>query len=150
MSDIFEASVRGRMNYERRMGVRPEKNMEPTQAQADFKQLEAMVQTITAERAELLRTIATMAARNKELEDMLIASAPRKIQIGDRVLANDKAGFHQGARGTVQFVEPGFDYEKCKVWILRDGSTSPVFYLPFELDVTLKVEDAKLDQKENG
>jgi hypothetical protein len=62
---------------------------------------------------------------------------PRQIQIGDRVKANAKASFHVGAEGVVQFVEPSYE----KVWVLRDRSSSPVFYAPKELDVITKVGD---------
>lgn len=56
---------------------------------------------------------------------------PRKIRRGDRVQANQSAGFHKGAIGTVEFVEPTY----TKVWVLRDGASTPVFYHPNELDV---------------
>lgn len=116
------------------------------QLQTDFKRLEVLVLDLVTERSNMLRTIAALVAKNTELEDQLRAETPRKIQFGDRVRANNTAGFHRGAEGTVQFVEPSYE----KVWVLRDHSSGPVFYFPNELDVLLKVEDANLDKKENG
>lgn len=49
---------------------------------------------------------------------------------GDRVVANQTAGFHKGAHGTVEFVEPSGQ----KVWVLRDHASTPVYYHPDELD----------------
>lgn len=49
---------------------------------------------------------------------------------GDRVVANQTAGFHKGAHGTVEFVEPSGK----KVWVLRDHASTPVYYHPDELD----------------
>lgn len=49
---------------------------------------------------------------------------------GDRVYAGLNARFHRGAKGTVEFVEPGGG----KVWVLRDGSNGPVYYAPAELE----------------
>lgn len=49
---------------------------------------------------------------------------------GDRVVANYTAGFHKGAHGVIEFVEPSYQ----RVWVLRDGSTTPVYYSPDELD----------------
>jgi len=48
---------------------------------------------------------------------------------GDRVRATNNAGFHKGAVGTVEFVEPSGK----KVWVKRDGSTNAVYYHPEEL-----------------
>ncbi len=39
------------------------------------------------------------------------------------------AGFNVGARGIVEFVEPSGE----KIWVLRDGASTPVFYHPEEL-----------------
>lgn len=49
---------------------------------------------------------------------------------GDRVRASENAGFHRGATGVVEFVEPSYK----RVWVLRDHSTSPVYYAPVELE----------------
>lgn len=49
---------------------------------------------------------------------------------GDRVQANLYAGFHKGAKGVVQYVEPS-----GKIWVLRDGASSDVFYHSVELDL---------------
>lgn len=56
----------------------------------------------------------------------------RKFEPGTRVRANQTAGFHRGAEGTVQFQEPGSHF---RVWVLRDKADSPVFYYPDELDL---------------
>ncbi len=39
------------------------------------------------------------------------------------------AGFNTGTRGIVEFVEPSGE----KIWVLRDGASTPVFYRPDEL-----------------
>lgn len=52
------------------------------------------------------------------------------LKRGDRVVANNTAGFNKGARGTVEFVEPSGE----RIWVLRDNSSGPVFYGPSELD----------------
>lgn len=39
------------------------------------------------------------------------------------------AGFNVGAHGVVEFVEPSGE----KIWVLRDGASTPVFYHPKEL-----------------
>ena len=39
------------------------------------------------------------------------------------------AGFNVGATGVVEFVEPSGK----KIWVLRDGASTPVFYHPSEL-----------------
>jgi hypothetical protein len=49
---------------------------------------------------------------------------------GDRVRATENAGFHRGAVGVVEFVEPSYQ----RVWVLRDRSGSPVCYAPNELE----------------
>lgn len=49
---------------------------------------------------------------------------------GDRVYAGPNAGFNRGAEGTVEFVEPGGE----RIWVLRDGSSGPVYYAPHELE----------------
>lgn len=48
---------------------------------------------------------------------------------GDRVVVRKDAGFHRGAKGVIQLVEPN---GTCHV--LRDGASSAVFYDPSELD----------------
>ncbi|AVH85268.1 hypothetical protein RsoM2USA_340 [Ralstonia phage RsoM2USA] len=52
------------------------------------------------------------------------------LKRGDRVLVNNKSGFSKGSRGTVEFVEP-----VERIWVLRDGSSSPVFFYDYELDL---------------
>lgn len=47
---------------------------------------------------------------------------------GMRVLINENSGFSKGARGVVVFVEPA-----GKIWVHRDGSSSPCFFMPYEL-----------------
>lgn len=49
---------------------------------------------------------------------------------GDRVQANQTAGFNKGAKGVVQYVEP------CgKIWVLRDGASGDIFYHAEELEL---------------
>ena len=60
---------------------------------------------------------------------------PRRIlktnlKRGDRVLVNNRSGFSKGSKGTVEFVEP-----VERIWVLRDGSSSPVFFYDYELDL---------------
>lgn len=38
-------------------------------------------------------------------------------------------GFNVGAKGNIEFVEPSGE----KIWVLRDGASTPVFYRPDEL-----------------
>ena len=54
---------------------------------------------------------------------------------GARVRAKQNAGFHKGAVGTVEFVEPAGG----KVWVMRDGASSPVYYHEDELEI---IQDA--------
>lgn len=49
---------------------------------------------------------------------------------GDRVRANSNSGFHKGAVGTIEFVEPS----GRKVWVLRDGARCAVYFHPEELE----------------
>lgn len=56
----------------------------------------------------------------------------RPLRAGDRVRANQGAGFHRGARGVVDRVDPG-----GLLWVIRDGASSPVFYHLHELDLEL-------------
>lgn len=107
------------------------------------KQCEALKEDIAVmarERTDLLRTIGVLMAQNAEYARREEETKPRKIQIGDRVKANQTAGFHKGAEGVVQFVEPSYE----KVWVLRDGSSGPVFYHPSELDVLVGVENVEM------
>lgn len=48
---------------------------------------------------------------------------------GMRVTINESSGFSRGGLGTVVFVE----YLGKRVWVHRDGSSSPCFFLPHEL-----------------
>lgn len=91
-------------------------------------ELKQHVAALAAERTRLLKTVAALAHENAELQKQM-PKEPRKIQTGDRVQATMNAGFHKGAKGTVRFVEPSYE----KVWVLRDGASSPVFYHPDEL-----------------
>ena len=78
----------------------------------------------------------------KELEekarkyDLIVAKQEYELKktefkIGDKVLANQKAGFNRGATGVVKYVEPSGQ----KIWVLRDGTSSDVFYFHYELDL---------------
>lgn len=102
--------------------------------------LRADIAAMAVERTEMSRLIGALIVQNNQLKEQAEARKPRKIAIGDRVKANDTAGFHKGAEGVVQFVEPSYE----KVWVLRDGSSGPVFYHPSELDVLVKVEDVEV------
>ena len=55
---------------------------------------------------------------------------PISFKRGDRVKVKQTAGFHKGASGVVEFVEPSGE----KIWVTRDGASSPVFYYGEELD----------------
>lgn len=48
---------------------------------------------------------------------------------GSRVRVRGNAGFHRGARGVVVFQEP--NNQRC--WVVRDHTTSPVFFYNHEL-----------------
>lgn len=66
-----------------------------------------------------------------------IAAAPpvprgRRFSKGVRVVASSHAGFHTGAHGFVIFQEPN---TIGRVWVLRDGAQSEVFYYPHELEL---------------
>ena len=50
---------------------------------------------------------------------------------GDKVKSNSNSGFHKGAEGIVEFVEPS----GRKVWVLRDNSKTPVYFSPNELEL---------------
>lgn len=65
----------------------------------------------------------------EDIRAILKEHYPRGFVRGDRVFATHKAGFHKGAHGVVEFVEP-----TGKVWVLRDGASGPVYYMPDELD----------------
>lgn len=81
------------------------------------------------ERAELMQSVGILITENQKLQAQI--TPPRQLQIGDRVRATNKAGFHRGATGVIQFIEPSGE----KVWVLRDGSTTPVWYAPQELEI---------------
>lgn len=53
------------------------------------------------------------------------------LRIGDRVQVLQTAGFHKGATGVVEFIEPN----GRKVWVTRDNSGSPVYYHRDELEL---------------
>ena len=48
---------------------------------------------------------------------------------GDRVRANQHASFHRGMTGTIEFIE-----SDRRIWVMRDGATSAVYYDAVELD----------------
>lgn len=62
------------------------------------------------------------------------SSPPPPLQkiwrVGDRVRGNEKCGFHRSMHGTVVFPEPNGD----KVWVQRDGASSPCYFHSYELD----------------
>lgn len=51
--------------------------------------------------------------------------------VGDRVRVNSKSGFNPGATGVVKYVEPN----GLRIWVLRDGASSDVFFHSKELDL---------------
>jgi hypothetical protein len=53
----------------------------------------------------------------------------RPFQRGDRVVVNEQAGFHKGARGVIDYITPD-----GRIWIIRDGSSSPLYWHAFELE----------------
>lgn len=53
---------------------------------------------------------------------------PVHFDVGQRVIVAPHAGFHRGARGAVEFHAPD-----GRVWVMRDGASSCVFYYPHEL-----------------
>lgn len=65
-------------------------------------------------------------------------ATPMRFDRGRRVVALDTAGFHRGARGSVSFQEPG---PGGRVWVLRDGAGSEVFYYPHELAADTEAEE---------
>lgn len=78
-------------------------------------------------RQEMLEKIAYLEAEIETLRQ----KAPEKVfKRGDRVEVNQHSGFNKGAKGVVEFVEPS-----GKVWVLRDGAGSEVFFYPEELDL---------------
>ena len=55
---------------------------------------------------------------------------PKVWKRGDRVKGSKTCGFNASMTGTVQYVEMANNH----VWVLRDGASSDVFYMPHELD----------------
>ena len=53
-----------------------------------------------------------------------------KFKIGDRVQATQNAGFHKGAKGVINYIEPS---GKC--WVRRDHASTDVFYEQDELEL---------------
>jgi hypothetical protein len=64
------------------------------------------------------------------IEKYIEAGEKKTMKRGDRVKVNETSGFNKGAVGTVEFVEPNGK----QIWVLRDGSSSPCFFHPNELD----------------
>lgn len=87
------------------------------------------IQELAQERGELMKSVGVLIAENQKLQ---VQIAPqRSLQVGDRVRVKETAGFNRGATGVIQFIEPSGE----KVWVLRDRSTSPVWYAPIELEL---------------
>jgi hypothetical protein len=74
---------------------------------------------------ELNLKVEALRARVEQMEN-----EPISFKRGDRVKVKQTAGFHKGASGVVEFVEPSGE----KIWVTRDGASSPVFYYGEELD----------------
>jgi len=87
------------------------------------------VQELAQERGELMKSVGVLIAENQKLQAQI--APPRQLQIGDRVRVTKNGGFHRGAEGVIQFIEPSGE----KVWVLRDHSTTPVWYAPIELEL---------------
>jgi hypothetical protein len=62
------------------------------------------------------------------------------FRVGDRVQVKQTAGFHKGATGVIDFIEP-----LGKVWVTRDGAGSPVYYHNEELELIWR--NVKQEQK---
>lgn len=80
-------------------------------------------------RQELLDRISLLEAKLEEK----IESDKQDVVVfkrGDRVRVNETSGFNKGAEGVVEFVEPS-----GRTWVLREGSSGPVFFYPSELDL---------------
>lgn len=60
--------------------------------------------------------------------DKTIAPNHKVFERGVRVLVRNTAGFHRGAKGIIEFVEPN-----GTVWVVRDGSNTPCWYKQEEL-----------------
>jgi ATP-dependent exoDNAse (exonuclease V) alpha subunit len=86
------------------------------------------------ERTDLIKTVAELFNKNQEMYQQLSAleSKPRPFVVGDRVKVRKNAGFNRGAMGVIQFIEPT---DGGKVWVLRDRSSSPVWYTADELEL---------------
>ena len=79
-------------------------------------------------REDMINKIHELEIENASLKSKL--KEPEKTFVrGGRVVVNESSGFNRGARGVVEFVEPS-----GKVWVLRDGASSPVYFHPSELD----------------
>jgi hypothetical protein len=53
------------------------------------------------------------------------------LRVNDRVKVKQTAGFHKGATGVINFIEP----RGTRIWVTRDNSGSPVYYHPDELEL---------------
>ena len=74
---------------------------------------------------ELNLKVEALRARVEQMEN-----EPISFKRGDRVKVKQTAGFHKGASGVVEFVEPSGE----KIWVTRDGASRPVFYYGEELE----------------
>lgn len=77
---------------------------------------------------------------DRPAQPTIAPSSGRRFERGQRVVALDHAGFHRGARGAVMFQEPAGG-PACKVWVLRDGASSEVFYYDHELAADGEAEE---------
>lgn len=80
--------------------------------------------------------VVPMSAVSREPEDTFCAVPPKDhLKVGQRIKVNMRSGFHRGAEGEVVFVEPAAQHwQGGKVWVLRDGASSPVWFFVYELD----------------
>jgi hypothetical protein len=51
------------------------------------------------------------------------------FKVGDRVVATQDAGFHKGAHGVIEYIDPS-----GKHWVMRDGASKAVYYMAGELE----------------
>ncbi|ANT45296.1 hypothetical protein Xoosp2_74 [Xanthomonas phage Xoo-sp2] len=72
----------------------------------------------------------------ERIEEVKPIEAARRFEVGQRVVSGSSSGFHRGAHGEVKFQEPNFE---GRVWVLRDGASSPCFYYPHELELESEV-----------
>lgn len=81
-------------------------------------------------------SVALKSNKANECESQSVIVSPKYIfKTDDRVVVNEKSGFHKGAKGIVMFVEPRAKFSNDgKIWVLRDGSAGPVWFFADEIN----------------